>query len=62
MPAVALALELPKFSLAVAPSTPWNGGVLDAAGIAVDNIAVRTPSLDDVFHALTRPADMAVAA
>jgi ABC-2 type transport system ATP-binding protein len=28
---------------------------LDAAGIAVDDIAVRPPSLDDVFHSLTRP-------
>jgi ABC-type multidrug transport system ATPase subunit len=35
---------------------------LDAAGIAVDEIAVRTPSLDDVFHALTRPASLEVAA
>jgi len=30
---------------------------LDAAGIAIDDIAVRTPSLDDVFHALTRAED-----
>jgi ABC-2 type transport system ATP-binding protein len=28
--------------------------VLDAAGIEVDDIALRQPSLDDVFHALTR--------
>ncbi|HUZ25414.1 MAG TPA: ATP-binding cassette domain-containing protein [Streptosporangiaceae bacterium] len=28
--------------------------VLDAAGIGVDDIALRRPSLDDVFHALTR--------
>jgi ABC-2 type transport system ATP-binding protein len=28
---------------------------LDAAGIAVDDIAVRSPSLDDVFASLTRP-------
>ena len=28
---------------------------LDAAGIAVDDIAVRPPSLDDVFASLTRP-------
>jgi ABC-2 type transport system ATP-binding protein len=28
--------------------------VLDAAGIAVDDIALRRPSLDDVFHALIR--------
>ena len=28
--------------------------VLDAAGISVDDIALRQPSLDDVFHALTR--------
>jgi ABC-2 type transport system ATP-binding protein len=27
---------------------------LDAAGIEVDDISVRQPSLDDVFHALTR--------
>jgi ABC-2 type transport system ATP-binding protein len=29
---------------------------LDAAGVDVDDVAVRHPSLDDVFHALTRPA------
>ena len=29
--------------------------VLDAAGIRVDDIALRQPSLDDVFHALTGP-------
>jgi ABC-2 type transport system ATP-binding protein len=29
--------------------------VLDAAGIGVDDIAVRQPSLDDVFASLTRP-------
>jgi ABC-2 type transport system ATP-binding protein len=28
--------------------------VLDAAGIAVDDVAVRQPSLDDVFASLTR--------
>ena len=26
---------------------------LDAAGAAVDDVALRQPSLDDVFHALT---------
>jgi ABC-2 type transport system ATP-binding protein len=35
---------------------------LDAAGIAVDDIAVRTPSLDDVFHALTGTANTMEAA
>ena len=30
--------------------------VLDAAGIDVDDIAVRQPSLDDVFASLTQPA------
>ena len=29
--------------------------VLDAAGIPVDDITLRRPSLDDVFHALTEP-------
>ena len=29
--------------------------MLDATGIAVDDIAVRPPSLDDVFASLTRP-------
>jgi ABC-2 type transport system ATP-binding protein len=34
--------------------------VLDAAGIEVDDVALRRPSLDDVFHALTgRDADPA---
>ena len=28
---------------------------LAAAGISVDDLALRQPSLDDVFHALTRP-------
>jgi len=28
---------------------------LDAAGIGVDDVVVRHPSLDDAFHALTRP-------
>ena len=32
---------------------------LDAAGITVDDVEVRQPSLDDVFFALTgRPAEM----
>jgi len=36
---------------------------LDAAGIAVDDVEVRRPSLDDVFFALTgRPAEEATAA
>jgi hypothetical protein len=30
---------------------------LDAAGIGVDDIALRRPSLDEVFHALTRRED-----
>ena len=29
---------------------------LDAAGVEVDDLVLRHPSLDDVFHALTRPA------
>jgi ABC-type multidrug transport system ATPase subunit len=34
---------------------------LDAAGIAVDDVAVHRPSLDDVFFALTgRPADSGI--
>ena len=33
--------------------------VLDAAGIPVDDIALRRPSLDDVFHALTGPGQAA---
>ena len=42
------------------PVTPRAGLVtevvraLDAAGIAVDDIALRQPTLDDVFHAVTR--------
>ncbi|MDA8060939.1 MAG: ATP-binding cassette domain-containing protein [Actinomycetota bacterium] len=32
---------------------------LDAAGIAVDDVEVRPPSLDDVFFALTRPGEPA---
>ena len=32
---------------------------LDAAGIAVDDISVRRPSLDDVFHALTGTGEAA---
>jgi hypothetical protein len=28
---------------------------LDAAGIRVDDIALRQPTLDDVFHAVTGP-------
>ncbi|MGO9079159.1 MAG: ATP-binding cassette domain-containing protein [Streptosporangiaceae bacterium] len=42
------------------PVTPAPGLVtevvraLDAAGIGVDDVTVRRPSLDDVFHALTR--------
>jgi ABC-2 type transport system ATP-binding protein len=32
---------------------------LDDAGVAVDDIAIHRPSLDDVFFALTgRPAEM----
>jgi hypothetical protein len=35
---------------------------LDAAGITVDDVEVRQPSLDDVFFALTgRPAEIAEA-
>jgi daunorubicin resistance ABC transporter ATP-binding subunit len=33
--------------------------VLDAADIPVDDIALRRPSLDDVFHALTEPGQAA---
>jgi ABC-2 type transport system ATP-binding protein len=29
--------------------------LLDSAGVDVDDVALRRPSLDDVFHALTRP-------
>jgi ABC-2 type transport system ATP-binding protein len=32
---------------------------LDAAGIAVDDISMRQPSLDDVFHALTGAGEAA---
>ena len=35
---------------------------LDAAGVEVDDIVVRHPSLDDVFHVLTRPAGAEAAA
>jgi daunorubicin resistance ABC transporter ATP-binding subunit len=43
------------------PVAPRSGLVTDvvatlaAAGISVDDLALRQPSLDDVFHALTRP-------
>ena len=35
---------------------------LDAAGVEVDDIVMRHPSLDDVFHVLTRPAGAEAAA
>ena len=35
---------------------------LDTAGVEVDDIVVRHPSLDDVFHVLTRPAGAEAAA
>jgi len=52
--------ELPGAGRLEMPVVPHAGLVtgvvraLDAAGIGVDDIALRRPSLDDVFHALTR--------
>ena len=53
--------RLPGTGCLEAPVVPRAGLVsevvraLDAAGAAVDDIALRQPSLDDVFHALTGP-------
>ena len=51
--------RLPGAGCLEAPVVPRAGLVsevvraLDAAGAAVDDVALRQPSLDDVFHALT---------
>ena len=51
--------RLPAYGGLEVPVVPRDGlvtevvRVLDAAGIQVDDIALRQPSLDDVFHALT---------
>jgi ABC-2 type transport system ATP-binding protein len=53
--------RLPGAGCLEAPVTPRPGLVsevvraLDAAGIEVDDIALRQPTLDDVYHVLTRP-------
>jgi ABC-2 type transport system ATP-binding protein len=53
--------RLPGAGCLEAPVVPRPGLVsevvraLDAAGAAVDDVALRQPSLDDVFHALTQP-------
>src|ERR1022692_4086556 len=55
--------ELPGAGRLEMPVVPHAGLVtdvvraLDAAGIGVDDIALRRPSLDEVFHALTRRED-----
>jgi ABC-2 type transport system ATP-binding protein len=54
-------LRSPGQDCLLVPVAPRSGLVsdvvrmLDAAGVEVDDIALVQPSLDDVFHALTRP-------